>query len=297
MHDDVIETLTALGLTQYEARTYVGLLNMYGQTAYAVSKATGVPQPKIYDALRRLETRGAVALVGTDPQQFAAVPPDTLIAQLRAEFAERADGAERELQRTLRSGNEPDVWPAVMQLVESREALLRTAGDVIRSAATKIYVSAWDTELGDLVGDFAVAEKNGAAVVALTFGRKPFALNGGLVFRHMSTSKMVYPNHRNRHFALVSDGHRSVWGQYSPDDNWSGLISQDRRMVSLVRGFIRHDIYVQKTYEQFGEEMEGVFGPGLELPADVFTDTVLTDRAPAPAVPMPKTATRRRSAG
>ena len=55
----VAERLTQLGFSQYEARTYVGLLMSDSATGYSVANETGVPQPKVYETLRRLVDRGA----------------------------------------------------------------------------------------------------------------------------------------------------------------------------------------------------------------------------------------------
>src|SRR5687768_3987690 len=90
------DALVALGFSQYEARAYVGLLSGgYGQTAYALWKVTGVPQPKIYEALRRLVERGVAIQVGTRPQRFAPRQVDEVLAKLRADFDSRLDDAER----------------------------------------------------------------------------------------------------------------------------------------------------------------------------------------------------------
>ena len=53
----MVERLTQLGFSQYEAKTYVGLLVNGEQTGYALSNLTGVPQPKVYETLRRLLER------------------------------------------------------------------------------------------------------------------------------------------------------------------------------------------------------------------------------------------------
>jgi sugar-specific transcriptional regulator TrmB len=41
----VIAALTELGFSQYEARTYAGLIGREPMTGYAVAKETLVPQP------------------------------------------------------------------------------------------------------------------------------------------------------------------------------------------------------------------------------------------------------------
>ncbi len=276
---DLVDALMALGFTQYESRTYIGLLREAGQTAYAVSKVSGVSQPKVYEALRRLESRGAAVQVGADPLRFTATRPEELIAGLRSEFGARATAAERELSRMLDETGEPERSPAVMSSVVSRDVLMQSARTSIKSARTKLYISGWEGELSELAEDVDSAADAGVATVALVFGRGPVPIRVGRVFQHLSTAKMVYPNHQNRHLAIVRDGLEAIWAMFSPEQGWTGLISSDRRMIGLTRGFIRHDIYVQKTFEQFGPAMEEVFGPGMELLADVFTDVVLTDRS------------------
>jgi len=62
----VIAALTELGFSQYEARTYAGLIGREPMTGYAVAKDTLVPQPKVYETLGRLVERGAVDAKGVD---------------------------------------------------------------------------------------------------------------------------------------------------------------------------------------------------------------------------------------
>src|SRR5579859_3072830 len=86
---DIAQRLTRLGFSQYEARTYVGLLMSGGATGYALANDTGVPQPKVYETLRRLVDRGAARLTGEQPARYAAVPPAELLKALEHEFAMR----------------------------------------------------------------------------------------------------------------------------------------------------------------------------------------------------------------
>src|SRR3954465_13532793 len=87
------ETLLALGFSQYESRCYVGLLGPGPQTGYAVSKTTGVPQPKVYEALPNLVSRGAARQLSGERGVFVAVPPDQLLNHLEATFDDRLDAA------------------------------------------------------------------------------------------------------------------------------------------------------------------------------------------------------------
>ena len=277
--EGLINSLTALGFSSYEAKTYVGLLHGYGQTAYALSKDTGVPQPKIYDAIRKLIARRAAVQINEKPQRFAATPPDELLRTLRSDMAARIDAAERMVAQEAVATE--DQWPEVMTSMEGLPSVLTRATALIESSTDKIYLSAWADQLKILSKPLEDAAGRGVDIIILAFGRTTPVLNGAQVYSHKSTAKALYPNHQNRHLALVSDGNTSLWGLASNGGEWTALISEDFRMVGLVRSFIRHDIYVQKLYARFGPEIEATFGPGLEFLTDVLHDITLTDGEPA----------------
>src|SRR5207237_6611199 len=91
--DQVVERLARLGFSLYEARTYVGLLAAGGSTGYSVANVTGVPQPKVYETLRRLVDRGAAVQSGVRPARYTAVPPEVILARLDGDFRERLEAA------------------------------------------------------------------------------------------------------------------------------------------------------------------------------------------------------------
>jgi sugar-specific transcriptional regulator TrmB len=101
-----IQSLSELGFSLYEARTYVGLLGQPPMTGYAISKETKVPQPKVYETLGRLAERGVVLQISADPALWVAIPPARLIAHLDSDFKRRLTTAELHLER-LESGTAP----------------------------------------------------------------------------------------------------------------------------------------------------------------------------------------------
>jgi sugar-specific transcriptional regulator TrmB len=48
--EDIVEKLKRVGLTEYEAKAYLALLNTHLCTATQVSEKSGVPRIKIYRA-------------------------------------------------------------------------------------------------------------------------------------------------------------------------------------------------------------------------------------------------------
>ncbi|HEX9344040.1 MAG TPA: helix-turn-helix domain-containing protein, partial [Actinomycetota bacterium] len=61
------ERLVELGFSHYEARAYLGLLGQQPMTGYALANATRIPQPKVYETLRRLVDKRVVVQTGADP--------------------------------------------------------------------------------------------------------------------------------------------------------------------------------------------------------------------------------------
>src|SRR5260370_6226627 len=84
-----VERLIELGFSHYEARAYVGLLGQPPITGYALSNVTGIPQPKVYETLRRLARKGAAIPIEGEPVRFVALPPAQLLAQLETAFHRR----------------------------------------------------------------------------------------------------------------------------------------------------------------------------------------------------------------
>lgn len=273
----LIDALCALGFTTYEARTYTGLLENYSQTAYGLSKVTGVPQPKIYEVLRKLEARGAAVLVSTDPQKFAATPPQEILTSLRVEFESRMNSADHAVTVAVSENNPLTQAPKVMTGLSGKATIMAAASQLLAEATDKVYLSAWVPELFELEPQINRASNNGVFFVTLGFGQGKVQEPNGHFYRHRSTLKTLYHHHQNRHFALVADGNTVLWATYVDDVGWTGLLARDRRLVGLVRTYIRHDIYVQKIYARFGPELMETFGAGLELLTNVNQDLVMTD--------------------
>ena len=84
--ESVIEKLQRVGLTQYEAKTYVALLNMRLSTATKVSEKSGVPRTKIYSVLETLKDKGWVHLYSGVPLLFKAVQPLKVFEKVKSDL-------------------------------------------------------------------------------------------------------------------------------------------------------------------------------------------------------------------
>lgn len=73
--------LREMGLSEYEAQAYAGLLRQGTSTAKETAAEADVPQSRVYDILDTLETKGFVSVQPGRPKKFGPVDPETAIDQ------------------------------------------------------------------------------------------------------------------------------------------------------------------------------------------------------------------------
>jgi len=260
--NDLVQSLFHLGFSQYEAKCYVGLMAAEPQTGYRVSKVTGVPQPKVYETLRKLVSRGVVREIAGDPTLFSAIPPDALLNQLEETFDHRLEGA-RESVRALESSNIPSGMEYVERF-DRHEDVVRAAIECVASATRRVYVSASMEELSALQESIKAATVRGVDVVALVFGRKRVSLGKARVFHHASTDGAIFRHHRARHIALVVDSRQTVNAIAADGKVWQAIRTESEPVIAAVKGLIRHDIDLQRVFADFGPQLLEAYGPGLQ---------------------------------
>jgi len=84
--ESVVEKLQRVGLTQYEAKAYVALLNTHLNTATQVSEKSGVPRTKIYSVLETLKHKGWVRVYSGVPLLFQAVEPLAVFEKVKGDL-------------------------------------------------------------------------------------------------------------------------------------------------------------------------------------------------------------------
>ncbi|MGH7608972.1 MAG: TrmB family transcriptional regulator [Candidatus Dormibacteria bacterium] len=260
-HRSVADELVRLGFSTYEARTYIGLLLEAGSTGYRISNETGVPQPKVYETLRRLVERGAAVQIQQRPAQYAAVPPAELLGRLERDFSRRLARARSRLEGLPRGG---DRVPALkVSRLDSLPAGLERAREAIEEASTRVYLHARRDELKPLAGAVEAASARGVEFVLLHFGALPFAPPPGRVVRHASTDGTLYSSRGVRHLAVVVDSRFALWLLAREGQDDQGFWADSPLLASLVKTYIRHDLFVQRIYADFPSELEAEYGPGL----------------------------------
>ena len=73
--DELRDVLEEAGLSPYQAKAYVALLELGTASARELVEASGVPDPRIYDVVRSLEDRGYVETYTQDNLRARAHSP------------------------------------------------------------------------------------------------------------------------------------------------------------------------------------------------------------------------------
>lgn len=257
----LVERLVRLGFSQYEGRAYVGLLVGGEQTGYALANTTGVPQPKIYETLRRLLDRGAIVQSTERPARYVAVAPETLLSAFEHDFSRRLENARDELARLPRART--DSAPTLGRRLSGWSDVLAEAQTTLAHAEGKVYLSGRSTDLQALSESVTAALRRGVTFVVIHFGPLPFAVPRGRTIRHASTEGTLYRSHRAHHLAMVGDSQRVVWAFARDGVTWQGLAADDEVLATAVKSYIRHDLMIQRIYADLPEQLTELYGPGL----------------------------------
>ena len=110
---DYLPLLKRLGFNTYEAQVYLSLLGEECADVARIVKKSGVPQPSVYGAVRKLMARGFAEQVMGEKKQFRAVPPTRAFANYRGETERELDkDAERMAELEKQAPKVPAVDPA-----------------------------------------------------------------------------------------------------------------------------------------------------------------------------------------
>jgi sugar-specific transcriptional regulator TrmB len=89
-----LKKLEDFGLTEYQARVYLALLEFEVATAGQIPSASKVPRTKIYGIMRQLHEKGLVQIVPETPLKYRAVPFDKYLDIRIREMREKSDELE-----------------------------------------------------------------------------------------------------------------------------------------------------------------------------------------------------------
>lgn len=248
---NLLEQLSALGLTEYEAKVYLALLGENPATGYQVSKNSGVPRSMVYEALGRLEARGA-ALKSEEEKAtlYRPVSPAILLDRYEREARERAANLREELLPLYNQEETGRLWN-----FSGRREALAYAGELIDAAQQELMLALTDADVEALRPRLEAAYGRGVALGTLLTGDAPFAL--GQVVRHpkretelhrMEETLIVVADERE---FLIASGHTFT----------AATVTTNPRMVLIARQFIWMELFSQRIFALLGNDLLARLSP------------------------------------
>ncbi len=117
INQNTIVALREFGLTLYEIRIYVALLESGTLTASEISNTASVPYSKIYEVLRNLETKGWIESEQGRPAKYYAKPPDEAVETTKLRRDSLLKASEMQILNELiplyqkrETQERPDIW-------------------------------------------------------------------------------------------------------------------------------------------------------------------------------------------
>jgi sugar-specific transcriptional regulator TrmB len=254
-----INQLRELGFTDYEARTYLALLERSPATAYEVSKTSGLPRANVYTALESLTKKMAVQPVSENPSRFAPIKPKILFERIATDVSRKCQGVAKLLATRPVSDSTEYVWS-----LSGEESIRKKIDETICSAKHHVWIKASTYQLDAHLSALKRATKRGVDILLILFGDDPstsrfrFARNVK-VYRHEGSGMEVGLS--STLITLTTDFEDAII--VNTAYGGSGAHTRSRPVVDLADSLIRHEVYLAEIFEHLGGAIEERLGPSL----------------------------------
>lgn len=135
-----VEALQALGLTEYQARAFVGLYRRRRGTAREVAEESGVPRARVYDTLNALHGEGLVDVQQSTPREYLAVSLRSLIETRAARYHDREASVRDAFEAIERVETAQPPEPEGVWVVTDRDRLTSLERRFVGSATNRVIV-------------------------------------------------------------------------------------------------------------------------------------------------------------
>ncbi|MBV0893237.1 TrmB family transcriptional regulator [Paracoccus sp. Z118] len=256
--DDLVSDLRRLGFTDYEARIYIELLRQgEPETAYELSKRTGVPRPNAYNALESLAQKGAVLAVSETPVRYAAAPAKDLLGSIARQTSAICDDVSARLSKLTVTEDDQLVWSLTGERTvhEKIDRLIENAHEIL-------MIKAPDDILARHIESLTAAGKRGLEMLIVVFGPDAERFTFGprcRTFIHEGNG--VRMGSTDNLFTVAADHEEMVTARFSGEAQ--AVHTRNKPIVNMAESLIRHDYYMAEIFQRFGAEIDEAFGPYL----------------------------------
>ena len=166
---DKFSILEKFGLTPYEIKLYVTLLENGPMTATAAASAASVPQPRVYDTFRNLMDKGFVEMSLEKKRIYKAADPELIINKKISEISESGELAKKELKRLAEIGT-PERIPSLW-VIRKGGIFLEHLRKIISTSETELVLAIRRDTLVEIAPQLSDAIERGMSVALSLINR------------------------------------------------------------------------------------------------------------------------------
>lgn len=189
--------LKIMGLTDYEASTYLTLASIISGTATEISMGSKVPRSRIYDILKGMARKGFVEIERGRPLKYTVIPPTEVFQKNKQKLLEDLEEAELELTTIYES--QISKIPAPIWLIHGQEKIIKKELEIISRAKEGVNIRAgfmFNGEVEQLKKKINQASKKGIVTKIMTavdimIGDKKINMKNEL--KGMQAEVRIYP--------------------------------------------------------------------------------------------------------
>jgi HTH-type transcriptional regulator, sugar sensing transcriptional regulator len=248
--DKIVNTLKELEFTEYEAKVYLALLRSEPSNGNAIAAVSGVPAPKVYETLRKLQERKIVTPISTGGNgkkvQYVPISYQDLLNRKKKEFTSNIAFLENVLEE-ITSLNDAK-WTELF-MIKGYSASLDIIKSSIDESKSEVLISGWWSEIGELIENLNAAFKRNVNVVTLLFDKYEVDVPWKK-FTHYDDGTIVMKRHEGEFCAVVDKKSSIILQASNKGEGSHAVISSHPSVVMTSHNYIRHDILINEiTYD------------------------------------------------
>ncbi|MCG8482635.1 MAG: hypothetical protein MJA31_04950 [Clostridia bacterium] len=248
----IIEDMKKLGLSEYEIKAYLSLLQIYPVNGYALSKNSSIPRSRIYEILDSLKKKQIVfeeTVEGTT--LYHPINPKVLINKYKDDFQNvlsHVDEYTNQLYQVKENDNK-------LIVLKGRNKIIDFANTLISKANKRIALSIWHEEIQDLSEALDKALSRGVILRGVYFG-------------HTNPYEDLVPHRRierylseknERYFTMTIDGEDVMSGIVSRGADSQVTWTKDIGFIELSEDYIAHDLMINQYSKQLTSNQKKEF--------------------------------------
>ena len=177
-NEGLLERLRRAGLSRYESLVYLGLVEDRNARVVEIARRTGVPQPKVYQALDSLVEKGYCAVGADAINRYRPIAPELALKAQIARLTEQ-QAEVRALSETLtalyRSGAEEQRWAPPVEIVKGLPQIRSLLAEQVHLARSEVLYFGQSPQVPTLEVTQALWERAEAGVsLRLLFDERYF---------------------------------------------------------------------------------------------------------------------------